>query len=186
MMPKTRLSISPLNNATGRAVGIVIALVLLFALAGGGGYLAYDKFYRKAPLQTQLASMKMKAELIRFTHDHISTALYRNVVLMDDIVAMMDRELDRLKRIGKKFPNQRNIIASQTKELNAARDRLAKGLADTAAKIESMYVIWLVDRSKGTGQIRSQKGTLTRQLADAIRGETVLISRIRANPDAAS
>ena len=63
---------------------------------------------------------------------------------------------------------------------------MAKVLADVSAELEKMYVTWLVNRSEGTGQIRSQKGTLTRQLADAIRGEAVLISRIRSNPDAAS
>lgn len=186
MMPKTRFPNNPLNSAAGGAVGIVIALVLVLALAGGGGYLAYGKYYKKAQLRTKLSSMKMKAELIRFTHDSVSTALYRNMILQDDIVVMMDKELDRLKRIGKKFPNQSGIIASQTQALNDARDRLAKVLADVTTKVEKMYVIWLVDRSNGTGQIKSQKGTLTRQLADAIRGEAVLISRIRTNPEAAS
>lgn len=186
MTPKPRHRISLINNATGGAVGIVIALVLVLALAGGGGYLAYGKYYKKEPLRTKLSSMKIKAELIHFIHDRVSTALYRNMILQDDIVVMMDKELDRLKRIGKKFPNQSGIIASQTKELNRARDRLAKTLADVTTKIEKMYVTWLVDRLNGTGQIKSQKGTLTRQLADAIRGEAVLISRIRTNPDTAS
>jgi hypothetical protein len=177
---------SPINNANGGAAGILIALVLVLALAGGGGYLAYTKHYKKEPLRSKLSSMKIKEELIRFTHDHVSTALYGNMVLMDDIMVMMDKELDRLKRIGKKFPNQRGIVAAQTKELTIARERMATVLADVSAKVEKMYVTWLVNRSEGTGQIRSQKGTLTRQLADAIRGEAVLISRIRTNPDAAS
>ena len=73
MMPKTRFPNNPLNSASGGAVGIVIALVLVLALAGGGGYLAYGKYYKKAQLRTKLSSMKMKAELIRFTHDSVST-----------------------------------------------------------------------------------------------------------------
>jgi len=186
MTPKPHRHISPINNTNGGAVGILIALVLVLALASGGGYLAYTKYYKKEPLRAKLSSLKVKAEQIRFTHDHVSTALYGNMVLLDDILVMMDKELDRLKRIGKKFPNQRGIVAAQTKELNAAREHLAKVLGDVSAKLEKMYVTWLVNRSEGSGQIRSQKGTLTRQLADAIRGEAVLISRIRSNPDAAS
>ncbi len=186
MPPHPHHPISPINNSSGRAVGLLIALVLVLALAGGGGFLAYTKYYKKEPLRSKLASMKVNGELIGFTHDHVSTALYGNMVLLDDILVMMDAELDRLKRIGKKFPNQRGIVADQTKELKVARERLAAVLADVSAKLERMYVTWLVDRSEGTGQIRSQKGTLTRQLADAIRGEAVLISRIRTHPDAAS
>lgn len=175
---------SPIKNAGGGAAGIVIALILVLALAGGGGYWAYNKYYKKEPLQTKLSSMKIKEELVRFTHDHVSTALYNNMVLMDNIVVMMDQELDRLKRIGKKFPNQQGIVASQTGELKGAREHMAKVLADVTATLEKIYVTWLVDRSEGAGQIRSRKGTLTRQLADAIRGESVLIDRIRTNPRA--
>ena len=186
MTPKPHHHIRPIGNANGGGAGILIALVLVLALAGGGGYLAYTKYYKKEPLRAKLSSLKVKAEQIRFTHDHVSTALYANMVLLDDILVMMDKELDRLKRIGKKFPNQGGIVAAQTKELTIARERLATVLDDVSTKLESMYVTWLVDRAEGTGQIRSQKGTLTRQLADAIRGEAVLISRIRSNPEAAS
>jgi hypothetical protein len=186
MATKPHHPINSINNTSGGVVGILIAVVLVLALAGGGGFLAYNKYYKKEPLRSKLASMKVNGELIRFTHDQVSTALYRNMVMLDDILVMMDTELDRLKRIGKKFPNQRGIVAAQTQELTVARDGMAKVLADVSAKLEKMYVTWLVNRSEGTGQIRSQKGTLTRQLADAIRGEAVLIGRIRSNPDAAS
>lgn len=186
MTPKAHPLFSPLHNAAGKAVAIVIALLLVLALAGGGGYWVHGKYYKKKPLKTKLSSMKVKEELIRFTHDRVSTALYHNMVILDDIVVMMDRELDRLKRIGKKFPNQNGIVVPQTKELGIARDRLSKVLAEVTANIEKIYVTWLVNRSEGTGQIRSQKGTLTRRLADAIRGEAVLVSRIRTNPDTAS
>lgn len=177
---------NPMRNSHGGAVGIVIALILVLALAGGGGFWAYKKYYQQAPLKTKLASLKVKDELIQFTHDHVSRALYRNLITLDDIVVMMDKELDRLKRISKKFPNQNGIVASQTKELSVSQDKLAKAMTEAVAKIEKIYVTWLVNRSKGTGQINSQKGTLTHCLADAIRGEAVLISRIRSNPDAAS
>ncbi|BBO71680.1 hypothetical protein DSCA_56100 [Desulfosarcina alkanivorans] len=176
----------PFANARGGAVGLAIALVLVLSLAGGGGYLAYNKYLKKTPLKTKLATLKVKEELIRFTHDHVSTALYHNLLVLDDIVAMMDRELKRLQRIGKKFPNQKKIVATQTEELTLARDRLSEVMAGVTAKVEKIYVTWLVDRSEGTGQIRSRKGTLTRQLADAIRGESAIVSRIRTNPDAAS
>jgi len=158
----------------------------MLALAGGGGYWAFNKYYGKAPLRSKLSSIKIKAELIRFTHNHVSTALYGNMVLLDDVLVMVDNELNRLKRIGRKFPKQRGIVAAQTKALNIARERMATVLTDVCAKLEKIYVTWLVNRAEGTGQIRSQKGTLTRQLADAIRGEAVLIGRIRTNPNAAS
>lgn len=177
---------NPIHNAGGSAVSTIFVLVFLLALAGGGGYWTYTKYFTKAPLQTKLTSLKIKEEVIRFTHDRVSRALHHNMVMLDDIVVMMEKELKRLQRIGKKFPNQSGIVASQIEALTVARDRLAAVLGEVTANIEKIYVTWLVDRSAGTGQIKSQKGTLTRKLADAIRGEAVLISDIRSNPDAAS
>ena len=177
---------SLISNTNGGAVGIVIALILVVALAGGGGFWAYKSYYQKAPLRTKLASVKVKDELVRFAHDRVSRALYHNLVTLDDIMVMMDKELDRLKRIARKFPNQDGIVTSQTQELVICRKRLGKAMNDVIAKTEKMYVTWLVDRSKGIGMINSQRGTLTRQLADAIRGEAVLIGRIRSNPNATS
>lgn len=185
-MLNTPYSKNPVRNSRGKAAGITIALVLIVALAGGGGYWVYHTYFKKKPLRTKLSSIRVREELIRFTHDRVSAALYHNLVMTDDIVVMMDKELKRLQRIVKKFPNQSGIVTSQTEELEVARRRMAAVLADVAAKIEKMYVIWLVDRSDGTGRIQSQKGTLTKRLADAIRGEAMLIGRIRTNPDAAS
>jgi len=174
-----------MGNAGG-AVGIVIALVLVIAVAAGGGYWAYTKYYKIEPPRTKLASIKVKEELVQFAHDRVSRALHYNLITIDDIVVMMDKELKRLQRIAKKFPDQKGIVDPQIEELTRARKRLATKLKEVTAAVEKIYVTWLVDRSKGTGQINSRKGTLTRKLADAIRGESVLIGRIRTNPDASS
>ena len=171
----------PMGNAGG-AVGVVIALVLVLAVAAGGGYWAYNKTYKTEPPRTKLTSMKVKEELVQFTHDRVSRALHTNLITLDDIVVMMDKERKRLQRIAKKFPDQKEIVDPQIEALTRARKHLATTLEEVTASIEKIYVTWLVDRSKGTGQIRSCKGTLTRKLADAIRGEAVLISRIRNNP----
>jgi hypothetical protein len=174
------------NNSSGSAAGILIALVLVLALAGGGGFWAYTNYFKKKPLQTKLSSHKVKEEVVRFTNDYVSRALYHNLITIDDIVSMMNKELKRLKRLGSKFPNQSSIITTQTKELNTARDKLSKAMSEVTAALEKMYVIWMVDRARGISEINAQKGTLTQQLADAIRNESVLIGRIRSNPEAAS
>ncbi len=185
MRSRIHRPIAPVITAAGGAAGIVVAFVLVLSLAAGGGYWAYTKYYKQPPLRTKLAAMKTKEELVRFAHDTVSPALYRNLVTMDDIVVMMDKEADRLNRIARKFPNQKAIIATQTEALAASREKLATEMSRVLAALEKIYVTWLVDRSRGTGQINAQRGTLTRRLADAIRGEAVLIGRIRSNPDQA-
>ena len=176
----------PTGNINGGAAAILVTLVLVLALAGGGGFWAYTTYLKKKPLQTKLSSCKVKEELVRFTNDYVSRALYHNLITIDDIVVMMDKELKRLKRIGSKFPNQSGIITDQTDQLITARERLSRKMRTVTAALEKIYVIWLVDRPRGISQINSQKGTLTRQLADAIRDEAVLIGRIRSNAQAAS
>ncbi|HSO19839.1 MAG TPA: hypothetical protein VLT88_10295 [Desulfosarcina sp.] len=186
MRPNALRPIHPIANARGGAAGVVVALLLVLALAGGAGYWAYGTYYKQAPPRTKLAAVKVKEEVVQFVHDRVSRALHHNLVMLDDIVVMMDQERKRLQRLGKKFPDQETIIASQQAELTASRDRLAGVLKEVTARVEKIYVTWLVNRAEGTGLIQSQKGTLTRRLADAIRGEAVLIGRIRNNPAATS
>ena len=186
MTARSHNPITSLNNTRGGAAGILIVLILLLAAAGGGGFFAYTKYYKKEPLRTSLGAVKMKPEIIRFIHDTVSPALYQNLITIDDIIVMMNKERDRLKRIAKQFPDQVAIIDSQTRSLTESHDRLAATLSDTAASIEKMYVTWLVDRTNGRAQINTQRGTLTRRLADAIREESNLVSRLRANPDVAT
>lgn len=176
----------PVNKESGNAVGILIALILILALAGGGGFWAYTNYFKKKPLITKLSSHKVKEEVVQFANDYVSRALYHNLFTIDDIVGMMNKELKRLKRLGTKFPNQSDIIATQTKELSMARNKLSKAVSEVTAELEKIYVIWMVDRDRGISEIKSQKGTLTRQLADAIRDQSVLIGRIRSNPETTS
>jgi hypothetical protein len=175
-----------LANARGGTALRMVAIILALSLLGGGGYWAYVTFHQKEPLRTRLTTVKMRQEVIRFTRDSVSSALYQNMVTLDDIVAMMDRELKRLQRIGRRFPNQGGIVKAQIDQLETARRDLFAALSDVTAAIETLYVTWLVDCPTGTGQINARRGTLTRQLADAIRNEAALIGRIRSNPEAAA
>jgi hypothetical protein len=175
-----------ITNARGGAAGVLVFLLLLLAAAGGGGYYAYTKYYQKVPLRTKLASAKMKPEMIQFIHDDVSPALYHNLIIMDDILVMMGKELERLKRIAKQYPDQVAVITPQSEALEASKARLAAHFADAKAKIEKIYVTWLVDRTNGIAQIRAQRGYLTRDLADALRGENDLVSRIRVHYDTPS
>lgn len=179
-------STRPVKNTNGGAVIIVVALLLFIAIAVGGGYITYNKFLKKPPLKTKLSSVKIKKELIQFSNNRISPALYHNMVMIDDILVMMDKELDRLKRINKQFPNQSEIVSPQVKALSDAHDRLSTALADATTRIEKIYVTWLVDQKEGAGQIRTQKGLLAQQLAEAIRNEAGQIGRIKNNPEARS
>jgi hypothetical protein len=186
MKPNRRCTTDPIHNTRGGAVGIVIVLVLILAAAAGGGYWAYNRFLKEKPPQTKLSSLKVKEELVQFTHDRVSRALHANMVTADDIVVMLDKELKRLKGIGKKFPDQSAIIDPQVKELTRARQHMSAALKEIIAAIEKTYVTWLVDRSEGTKAIRSQKGTLTQKLGDVIREQAGLIRSIRNNPSSAS
>ena len=157
MATKTHYDSNPITNARGGAAGIVVTLLLVLVLAGGG-YWTYRNYYRQAPPRTKLVSLKIKEEVVQFAHDRVSRSLHHNLVMLDDVVVMMDKELKRLQRIGKQFPNQAGIIASQTEELSVSRGRLAAVLKEVTARVEKIYVTWLVDRSEGTGLIHATAG----------------------------
>ena len=179
-------TVHPIANDRGGALVLIIVLSLTLVLIGAGGYYAYDRYMKPEPLRSKLSSSKIKEEVIHFANDNVSAALYQNMIMLDDIVVTVEKELKRLDRIGKKFPNQKRIVTAQSESLQLARERMAKALAETTAKLEKMYVTWLVDRARGVAQIKSQRVSLTQRLADAIRQDHELVGSIRANPNAAT
>ena len=62
MSPNSSNCINPIGNIHGGAVGIVIALVLVLGAASGGGYWAYNKYFKQEPPRTKLASLKVKEQ----------------------------------------------------------------------------------------------------------------------------
>lgn len=58
-------------------------LLVFMSILGGSGYFAYTKFIKKPPLQTKLASVRIKPELIQFSHDQVSTILYNNMIMLE-------------------------------------------------------------------------------------------------------
>ena len=186
MAPTSRRTSQPVRNTKGGAVVIILLVFLFVAATAGGGYFAYNKWIRKPPLKTKLATIPLKKELIQFSNDAISPALYHNMVMIDEMLVTMEKELDRLKRIGKQFPNQKAVVSPRISALDGARKRLSTVLSDAAGRIEKMYVAWLVDRREGIDQIRDQKSSLTQGLAEAIRNEAGLVGRIKNNPEAHS
>ena len=179
-------TLQPVRNTKGGAVFIILLVTLFVAATAGGGYFAYTKWIRKPPLKTKLATIPLKKELIQFSNDTISPALYHNMVMIDEMLVTMEKELDRLKRIGKQFPNQKGVVSPRISALEEACKRLSTVLSEAAGRIEKMYVAWLVDRKEGFNQIRDQKGSLTQGLAEAIRNEAGLVGRIKNNPEAHS
>ena len=179
-------SFYPLGNAKGGAAVLLIVLVLILAAAGGGGYWAYNTYLKPKPLKTKLATQKVKEEVVQFTHDYVSPTLYNNLIAIDDAVAMMDKELKRLGRIGTKFPEQNEIIATEVDALTKSRKKLFAALAQTTAALEKIYVIWLVDPKRAITEIKEQRAGLSQHLADTFKIEAPLIGRIRSNPQAAS
>jgi len=176
----------PVATPKGGAVLILIVVLLFVAAAAGGGYFAYKKWIEKPPLKTKFATLPIKKELIQFSSNTISPALYHNMAMIDEMLLTLDKELDRLKRIGKQFPNQKGVVSPRISALDGSRERLSAILTDAAGRIEKMYVTWLVDREEGILQIRDQKNSLTQGLADAIRKEAGLLGRIQNNPEAQS
>ncbi len=170
-----------INNSRGGAAAVIIGLIIFLGLAGGGGYFAYKKYFTKPPVRKTLSGVKVKAEIIGFTHNRIPM-LYGYVIRLSDTIALIDTELDRLKKISKKFPGREKIVSDESSALKTARDRLAKEMSVITGEMETLYVTWLVNKKKGFDTIRRKRHDLSKQTLAAIKSVNKITARLKGTP----
>ncbi len=168
------------NNQKGGAAGIFITLLLVFSLLGGGGFFAYKKFFSAEKTRKALSSVKMKEEIILFTHKNMPI-VYRHLIALDDTIALIDKELNRFKKIGKKFPGQNAIVTAEAEALNTMKKQLTNKMSAVSNTIETIYVTWLVNRKKGLITIKEQRRNLSKTLMEADRSARKIKAVIKAS-----
>ena len=161
--------------------GLLIILIVLLLLVAGFGAAGYFMLIDKNKLPTT-KNISLNEEILSFSIEilpEISTAL----LSIDYELYVIDNEIERLDKMGKEYPRQKQIIFSEKNACNATRKNLAKSLADLEKEVETIFVSYSVNMEKGLQMIEERKNDILEKTKKALEASNELTLRLASKEE---
>jgi flagellar basal body-associated protein FliL len=165
------------RNAKGFSAVLLIVLLLVVGVLAAGGYISWQIYSKSTQPRASLVGAKVKPDLLAFTHRQLPT-LYPKVIALDDTIALINGEIDRLAGIAKQYPAQKTLLSEETQRLTTIKSELGEALSSTLAATETIYVTYLMNPSQGLQAIKKERTILRRQPTAALRKHAALYRRL--------
>ena len=162
---------------------ILLSLFVVTALAGAG-YIVAKQWWAKNQPRKALSAIKIEADVLGWSFRHVSE-IYFKIIALDDLISLLESELDRLKELEKKYPDQKSIVSKESARLMDKKDELTGILTHAGKAIETMYVAYKIDTRKGHNRIGSKETyQLGKKLTSTLKSSGRLVYRIKSqNPE---
>jgi len=173
------------NQKSGKSKVVVILLSLFVVTAlVGTGYIGVKQWWTKNQPRSALLAVKIEADVLSWSFRHVSE-IYFKIIALDDLISLLESELDRLKALEKKYPDQKGIVSEESARLIDRKDELIGILTHAGKAIETMYVAYKIDTRKGHNRIGSKETyELGKKLTSTLKSYSRLAYRIKSqNPE---
>lgn len=169
-------------SGKGKIILIFFTLIILMVMSGAG-YIGVRQWWAKNQPRSSLGAIKISADVLKWAYGHVPE-LYVQMVALDDIILLFERELDRLKELAKTYPDQKAIVAEESEKLIEKKDELTNILTEAGKAIEAIYVTYKIDTRKGQNKIGSKEMyDLGKNLKATLKSYRGLVHRINSqNP----
>jgi hypothetical protein len=165
------------GNHKGFSIILLLVLLFLAAVLGAGGWFGWRVYSSASQPRANLVGAKVKPELIAFVHRQLPN-LYTQLIAVDDTIALVNAEVDRLAGIAKQYPDQKPLVEAAREKLGVNKKALTKALVETLAKVETLYVTYLMDPRKGQRALKKERTIIRRLTRDALRTHAALRQRL--------
>ena len=159
---------------------IFFLLFITFGTLAAAGYIGVKQWWAKNQPHSFLTAVKIDADVLGWSFRHLPE-FYVKIVALDDVIALLETELVRLKELGKKYPDQKDIISEERSELEAKKKELTTILDEAANAIEAMYVAYEINARKAKSRIGSKEAyELGKKLTSTLKNSSGLVYRIKS------
>ncbi|MBU0970088.1 MAG: hypothetical protein KKC20_05540 [Proteobacteria bacterium] len=144
----------------------VFILLMVLGAVGASSFLVYFLYFtEKAPEKAvfeerELIHVKLPREMLKFSFDHFPD-LYIFLVTFNTEVNRFDREIERIERLGQKYPEQKKITDTEIKLLEKGKNTLIKEFSKLEKPIKETYVLFRVNETQGLASVKEKETELT-------------------------
>jgi len=163
----------------------LIFFSLFILVLMGGGFFIY-KTYFKAPEEpivyksVVLKNVNLPDEMLQFSFEHIND-LYFALVTYNLRIFLITNEIDRITKIGNKYPEQAKIAEKEKKNWTKVKENVIKKFDKIEKQIRELYVLYNVNKEQGKKKIKEKTKELIDQANGALISLDPFIEKIKVN-----
>ncbi|VFQ46541.1 hypothetical protein [Desulfoluna butyratoxydans] len=181
---KNETADGPKPKKRKKKILLPIAVVLLIAGLGAGGWFGYTTFFKSGYPRQTLEYVDLDDSVLKFSWARLPD-VYHLMVDVNAEMALMKNEIKRIRRVGKAYPRQEKIVASEIKRWERSVQKLSGQLRRFQGQVEALYVTFRVNPEKGQAAIREKGPALASALQEAVNGvrsQTAALGAARVAP----
>jgi hypothetical protein len=163
---------------------IIIFTVILILLASSG-FAVYKLYFSPTDEPVIYESVVFKNinlpdEMLKFSFDQIND-LYYSFATYDLRIHLINKEIDRINKVGEKYPDQNKIAEKEKKEWIKAKEKVEKKFIKIEKEIKKLYVLHNVNKKQGMIKIKEKDEELLLLAKEALESLDPYIKIIEAN-----
>lgn len=137
-----------LNPKGVSATALILVLLLLLVLAGVSFFVYKQKQEQSLPQTTTFDNVDLNEEVVIFLFQRIPS-LYRRVAQLNNELALIAAELERIDELEAAYPSGKRIIGTERTLWIKLQKDLNVMVQSTRSSVESYYVAYMVNNEKG-------------------------------------
>lgn len=169
-----------------RGASTLIILIIVLALLGAGGYFGYTKYY--LPRQygntftKDLKYISLKEEILFSTYENLPV-VYADLVEINNELLVINEEIDRLTKMEKEFPQQKEIIISEKGIWESLQEHISNTINSMENELETLYVAHRVNAEKGMKRLGEKRSELQNTIKQTLKTSQEKTKRLKPPPD---
>jgi len=168
-----------MRNQSGLSVLILIVVLVLLVGLGAGGYLMYQKkLQENQPPAKIFDNVNLSEETVAFTYRAIP-GLYKRLFRLNRVITLIDIELERLSELETGYPSQKQIIDRESAMWVQTKQQFTEAVADAEKQVETFYVAYTVNNTKGRELIKENASALTDRIDSVIKTASPVTGRLK-------
>ncbi|MCK5101113.1 MAG: hypothetical protein KAR45_23590, partial [Desulfobacteraceae bacterium] len=165
----------------------LIIFSVVFLILIGSGFIAYKKFFSKsdAPIEYKsvvLKNVNLPDEMLEFSFNYIND-LYYAFATYNLRIFLMDKEINRINKVGETYPDQNKIADKEKKDWIKAKEKVEKRFIKIEKAIKELYVLYNVNKEEGLKKVEEKSTELILQANEALKTLDPYIVKTGINKD---
>ncbi|MBF0201813.1 MAG: hypothetical protein HQK66_10985 [Desulfamplus sp.] len=150
------------------------------------GFVVYKIYFQDGTIEDiyvekEMPNVDLPPEILKFSYVFLRV-FYDSLVLFDNEVTLMEKEIERIADLGEQYPDQKNIADKEIRVWEKEKESLIKSYERLIKNLEAIFVSYRVNMDNGLELIEDQREDMVLRARDALTASMALTERLKLIP----